>query len=146
MKAVIQRVAQAEVESKGIVPRSINRGLVILLGISSTDTEDEVAYLTQKILNLRIFEDEHQKMNRSILDISGELLIVSQFTLLGNCRKGRRPSFEKAAPPHLAQPLYEKFIQQMKQSGLRVETGEFQAEMLVHIHNAGPVTLIIDSI
>lgn len=146
MRAVIQRVAEAEVEIKGVCRRSINRGLAVLLGIGSKDTEKDIAYLVNKILNLRIFEDEHNKMNRSVMDIGGDLLIVSQFTLLGNCRKGRRPSFDKAAPPNIAKPLYNKFVQEMKQSGLRVETGEFQAEMLVYIQNDGPVTLIVDSI
>jgi D-tyrosyl-tRNA(Tyr) deacylase len=145
MKAVIQRVTKADVEIKDVRRGSINQGLVILLGIASTDTEKDTTYLSQKILQLRIFEDEHKKMNRSIMDIGGDLLIVSQFTLLANCRKGRRPSFDQAAPPQLAKILYEKFIQQMKQSGLRVETGEFQAEMLVNIQNDGPVTLVIDS-
>lgn len=145
MRSVIQRVSQAEVEIKGVCRRSINRGLVILLGISSRDTEKDVAYLVNKILKLRIFEDEHSKMNHSVMDIGGDLLIVSQFTLMGNCRKGCRPSFDKAAPPDVAKPLYNKFIQEMTQSGLKVNTGEFQADMLVHIQNDGPVTLIIDS-
>jgi D-tyrosyl-tRNA(Tyr) deacylase len=134
------------VEVEGACRGKIERGLVILLGVSTTDTEKDAAYLARKILHLRVFEDEHKRMNRSVMEIGGDLLVVSQFTLLGNCRKGRRPSFERAAPPQSAKFLYEKFVQEVHQGGLRVETGEFQAEMLVHIKNDGPVTLIVDSI
>jgi D-tyrosyl-tRNA(Tyr) deacylase len=146
MKAVIQRVNQASVEINGVCRGQINQGLLVLLGVSSEDTESDASYLAQKILHLRIFEDQQHKMNRSLMDIRGEVLIVSQFTLLSDCRKGRRPSFDKAAPPLLAKSLYEKFIAELKQSGLKVETGEFQAEMLVNIQNQGPVTLIVESI
>ncbi len=145
MIAVIQRVAFADVTVADICLGSIGQGLVVLLGVAKSDTPKDASYLANKILNLRLFEDEQQKLNRSVLDVKGELMIVSQFTLLGNCRKGRRPSFDKAAAPTQAKPLYEKFVALCKSSGLSVVTGEFQATMLIRIHNQGPVTLIVNS-
>ena len=145
MKAVIQRVKKASVgienESVGI----IGKGLVILLGISETDSEEDVKYLTDKIVNLRIFEDLQGKMNLSCLDIKGEFLVISQFTLLADCKKGRRPSFTEAARPEKAIPLYGKFISFLKETGVKVESGKFGASMLVEIYNEGPVTVILDS-
>ena len=145
MKAVIQRVKKASVgienESVGI----IGKGLVILLGISETDSEEDVKYLTDKIVNLRIFEDLQGKMNLSCLDIKGEFLVISQFTLLADCKKGRRPSFTEAARPEKAIPLYGKFISFLKETGVKVESGKFGASMLFEIYNEGPVTVILDS-
>jgi len=145
LKAVIQRVKKASVgienESVGI----IGKGLVILLGISETDSEEDVKYLTDKIVNLRIFEDLQGKMNLSCLDIKGEFLVISQFTLLADCKKGRRPSFTEAARPEKAIPLYGKFISFLKETGVKVESGKFGASMLVEIYNEGPVTVILDS-
>ena len=124
---------------------TIGKGLAILLGISETDSEEDGKYLADKIANLRIFEDLQGKINLSCLDIKGEFLVISQFTLLADCRKGRRPSFTEAARPEKAIPLYEKFISLLKETGLKVETGEFGASMLVEINNEGPVTIILDS-
>lgn len=145
MKAVVQRVKKASVSIEGKVLGTIEKGFAILLGISETDTEEDGKYLSEKIANLRIFEDSQGKMNLSCLDIKGELLIISQFTLLADCGKGRRPSFVEAARPEKAIPLYENFISILKQTGLKVETGEFGASMVVEIHNDGPVTIILDS-
>ena len=124
---------------------TIGKGLAILLGISETDSEEDGKYLADKIANLRIFEDLQGKINLSCLDIKGEFLVISQFTLLADCRKGRRPSFTEAARPEKAIPLYEKFISLLKETGLKVETGEFGASMLFEINNEGPVTIILDS-
>ena len=124
---------------------TIGKGLAILLGISETDSEEDGKYLADKIANLRIFEDLQRKINLSCLDIKGEFLVISQLTLLADCRKGRRPSFTEAARPEKAIPLYEKFISLLKETGLKVETGEFGASMLVEINNEGPVTIILDS-
>lgn len=145
MKAVIQRVKNASVSIENETVGTIGKGLVILLGISETDSEDDGKYLADKIANLRIFEDLQGKMNLSCLDIKGEFLIISQFTLLADCKKGRRPSFTEAARPEKAIPLYGKFISLLKETGVKVESGKFGASMLVEIYNEGPVTIILDS-
>jgi D-tyrosyl-tRNA(Tyr) deacylase len=145
MKAVVQRVTESSVTVDGKTIGSIGKGLMVLLGISDGDGRQEAEYLSDKIANLRIFEGSDGKMNRSLMDVGGEMLVVSQFTLLGDCRKGRRPSFVKAAPPETAIPLYEYFVEISRQKGIRVETGEFGAMMAVSLVNDGPVTLIVES-
>ena len=145
MKAVVQRVKKASVIIEGKIFGTIEKGFAILLGISETDTEEDGKYLSEKIANLRIFEDSQGKMNLSCLDINGDFLVVSQFTLIADCRRGRRPSFVEAARPEKAISLYENFISILKQTGLKVETGKFGASMVVEIHNDGPVTIILDS-
>jgi D-tyrosyl-tRNA(Tyr) deacylase len=144
MRAVIQRVTRCAVSVDGELISEIGTGLLVLLGIARGDGEAELASLADKILNLRIFPDDEGKMNRSVGDISGELMVVSQFTLLADCRKGRRPSFVDAADPEEARPLYESFAARLTASGLRVATGVFGAMMTVSLDNLGPVTLIID--
>ena len=145
MRALLQRVSQASVSVEGKTIGKIGPGLVILIGAESEDTEEDVRYLTDKIIELRIFSDPDGKFNLSIQDISGEILVVSQFTLLANTRKGRRPSFTSAASPELAESLIEKFIESVRANGLKVETGQFQQHMLVEILNDGPVTILLDS-
>ena len=145
MKALLQRVTQASVSVAGEVVGRIGRGLVVLLGVANGDTEKDAQYLAQKTVNLRIFSDEAGKFNLSALDIKGELLIISQFTLLADARKGRRPSFVEAASPTQAKDLFDYFVQQSRASGLKVETGYFQEYMQVAIHNDGPVTILLDS-
>jgi len=145
MKTVIQRVKEARVKIKNQIIGEINKGLLILIGIKADDTEKDVKFLTEKILNLRIFPDKEKKMNLSLLDIQGEILIVSQFTLYGNCRKGKRPSFAQAAPPEIAEKLYEKFVKEIKKSGLKVKTGKFGAMMAVELINDGPITIILET-
>jgi len=145
MRAVVQRVKRAEVRVGSEVVGQIGRGLVALVGIASDDTPEAGKLLAQKIVNLRIFDDEQGRMNRSLLETEGALLCVSQFTLLGDCRKGRRPSFDRAASPDRARPLYEAFLDELRQSGVAVETGRFQAMMEVELVNDGPVTLLLDS-
>ena len=145
MRALIQRVSSASVKISDKTVGKITEGLVILLGITHDDTEDDVKFLANKCINLRIFCDENDKMNCSLLDIGGEALIISQFTLYGDVRKGRRPGFSEAARPEHAIPLYEKFIQAVKEYEIKVETGEFGAKMLVDIKNDGPVTLMLES-
>ncbi len=145
MRMVIQRVTEASVTVDGNVIGSIGKGIAVLLGVAKGDTEKNADYLVNKLINLRIFEDEAGKMNLSVQDVGGELLVVSQFTLLGDCRKGRRPGFSNAAPPEEADRLYLYVIEQLRQQGFHVETGQFQAMMLVNIHNDGPVTFVIDS-
>ena len=146
MRALIQRVSSASVTIDGEVNGSVNQGLLILLGVTHTDTENDALYLAEKIANLRIFCDEQDKMNLSLLDINGEALVISQFTLYGDCRKGRRPGFSDAARPELADPLYERFIALLKEQGVKkVDTGRFGADMKVELLNDGPVTIIIDS-
>lgn len=145
MKAVIQRVKRASVSVDNKEIARINNGLVVLLGITHTDTQKEADSLTDKIANLRIFDDKEGKMNLSGLDVEAEFLIVSQFTLYGDCRKGRRPSYTEAAPPQKAVPLYEYFIDKLRSYGVKVEKGQFQAEMLVSLENDGPVTLITEA-
>ncbi|MBN8208423.1 D-tyrosyl-tRNA(Tyr) deacylase [Bacillus sp. NTK071] len=145
MKAVVQRSKQASVTVDGNVTGSIDYGLVVLLGVTHDDTETDAAYLAGKIANLRIFEDENDKMNLSVKDAKGAILSVSQFTLYGDCRKGRRPNFMKAAKPDEANVLYEKFNAFLRDEDLNVQTGIFGAMMDVQLKNDGPVTLIIDS-
>ena len=145
MKAVVQRVMRASVSVDNVEISSIGAGLAILLGVAKGDTVKDINFLAEKIANLRIFEDEQGKMNLSILDIGGEALVVSQFTLLGDCKKGRRPGFDKAAPPAEAEEMYEDFVQMLLACGVPVKTGKFQSKMLFNIENDGPVTLILDS-
>lgn len=145
MKALLQRVSKASVTVDGEEVGRIGRGLVVFVGVADGDTEKEAQYLAQKTVCLRIFPDEEGKFNLSALDIKGELLVVSQFTLLADTKKGRRPSFVEAAPPAQAEALIERFIAEARASGLKVETGRFQASMLVEIHNDGPVTIMLDS-
>ena len=145
MKALLQRVTGASVSVGGEVVGRIGRGLVVLLGIASGDTERDINYLVPKIVNLRIFPDDQGRFNLSALDINGELLLVSQFTLLADTRKGRRPSFVDAAPPAQAEELFGRFVAQARTTGLKVETGRFQQYMQVEIHNDGPVTILLDS-
>ncbi len=145
MKSVIQRVSQASVTIDNEVVGEIQKGFMILLGITHTDTEKDVKWMVDKITGLRVFEDENGKMNLSLEDVEGELLIVSQFTLYGDARKGRRPSFIDAARPEKAIPLYEKFVEMAREKGVKVATGEFGADMKVSLINDGPVTLIVDS-
>lgn len=146
MIAIVQRVKSALVSVDDKVVGEIDRGLVLFVGIKKNDDEKEIDYLIKKITTLRIFNNEVGKFDKSVIDVSGELLIVSQFTLLGDCRKGRRPSFDEAAPPDIAKELYNKFVEKAKLTGLNVATGEFQAYMVVKIENDGPVTMIINSI
>ncbi|MFR4163500.1 MAG: D-aminoacyl-tRNA deacylase [Paraclostridium sordellii] len=145
MRAVVQRVASSKVIVDESTIGEINKGLLILLGVTHEDTSKDVDYLLDKIVNLRIFEDENDKMNLSLKDVSGELLVVSQFTLYGDCRKGRRPNFTNAAKPDLATSLYEEFIDKAKKEGIKVGTGKFGAHMMVDLVNDGPVTILIDS-
>jgi len=145
VKALLQRVTRASVSIKGEVVGQIGPGLVVLVGVANGDTGSEAQYLAQRTVNMRIFPDEEGKFNFSVLDIRGELLVVSQFTLLADTRKGRRPSFVEAAPPAQAEELIEKFIAEARTSGLKVETGQFQQYMQVEIHNDGPVTIMLDS-
>lgn len=145
MRAVVQRVSQAGVVIDGSTKATIGRGLTILLGISRSDTGRDIQRMADKIIHLRIFPDEEGKMNNSLADINGEMLIVSQFTLYGDCRKGRRPGFSTAASPELAKPLYQQFIEEVKKQNIHVATGIFQAAMAVELVNDGPVTLLLDS-
>ncbi len=145
MRIVLQRVKSARVDVGGETVGSIGTGLLILLGITQTDNQKDAEYLADKVIQLRIFSDEAGRMNRSLLEARGALLVVSQFTLYGDCRKGRRPSFDHAAPPEQARALYEWFIQRLKSRNVTVETGVFQAEMEIHLINDGPVTFILDS-
>ncbi|MCX5887572.1 MAG: D-aminoacyl-tRNA deacylase [Proteobacteria bacterium] len=145
MRAVIQRVKEAQVRIGNKTVGDIGKGLLVLLGVEHNDSLGDVQYLAAKTLELRIFEDDASRMNLSVQDIRGEIMVVSQFTLLGDCRKGRRPSFTDAAPPHLARDLYEQFISTLSKSDLKVAVGEFQAMMEVHLTNDGPVTFILDS-
>ena len=145
MKAVIQRVSGAKVEVEGSVVSSINKGLLVLLGVEKGDTENDIAYISKKIANLRIFEDSASKMNLSVRDISGEILVVSQFTLLADCRKGHRPSFIDAEEPEKANRIYIKVAESLRQAGIPTSTGQFAANMQVHLINSGPVTILLDS-
>jgi D-tyrosyl-tRNA(Tyr) deacylase len=145
VKALLQRVSAASVSVAGEVVGRIGRGAVVFVGVASGDSERDARYLAQRTVNLRLFSDQAGKFNLSALDIGGELLIVSQFTLLADTRKGRRPSFTDAAPPAQAEQLFELFVDEAKASGLKVETGRFQQHMQVEIHNDGPVTIMLDS-
>lgn len=144
MRTVIQRVAEAHVTIGGRIVGQIGPGLCVFLGVGKDDREANANTLADKIKNLRIFEDEHGKMNRSVIDIAGELLVVSQFTLYGDCRKGNRPSFTDAAPPAEAERLYEYFSERLRDAGLNVANGRFQAHMKVALINDGPVTLVLE--
>lgn len=145
MRTVIQRVKYAQVQINGLTVGKIEKGFLILLGINHNDTMKEVKWLANKIKDLRIFEDENDKMNLSLKDVNGEVLIISQFTLYGNCIKGRRPSFIDAAKPELANELYLKFIDEFRSFDIKTETGKFGADMKIELLNDGPVTLIIDT-
>ena len=145
MRAVIQRVSTSKVQVDNEVVGQIGPGLLVLLGISRSDDEKDADYLSDKIVHLRVFEDDRDKMNRSLIERGGEIMVVSQFTLLGDCRKGRRPSFIEAAPPDRAEELYEYFVGQLESKGITVATGQFKAKMAVSLVNDGPVTLIIES-
>ncbi len=145
MRAVVQRVSRARVEVEGRVTGEIGEGLLVLVGVAKTDAEADAAQLAEKIVGLRLFNDDNGKMNRSVEEVGGAVLVVSQFTLHGDCRKGRLPSFDRAAPAAQAQALYEKFLHVLRHRGLKVETGVFQAMMEVELVNAGPVTLLVDT-
>lgn len=145
MRAVIQRVTKASVTVDQQVVGEIAQGLLVLLGVEKEDEAKDLSYVVNKTLGLRIFEDDEGKMNRSLADIGGELLVVSQFTLLGNVRKGKRPSFVDAAEPSIANELYQQFVQQTRAAGVKTETGIFQADMAVELINDGPVTILLDS-
>lgn len=145
MKACVQRVSEARVTVDGETVGEIGRGLVVLLGVAASDGEEQVRWMADKITGLRIFPDEEDKMNRSLVDVGGAMLVVSQFTLLGDCRRGKRPSFVGAAPPERANQLYERFVEEVRGLGVAVATGRFRAMMQVHFVNDGPVTLIVES-
>ncbi|MBQ6631337.1 MAG: D-tyrosyl-tRNA(Tyr) deacylase [Romboutsia sp.] len=145
MRAVVQRVSSSKVTVDGNTTGEIKRGLLVLLGVTHEDTSKDVDYIIDKVLNLRIFEDENEKMNLSLKDVEGELLVVSQFTLYGDCRKGRRPSFSTAARPELATKLYEEFIEKSRKEGIVTQTGQFGAHMMVDLTNDGPVTILLES-
>ena len=145
MRAVVQRVTYSSVKVDGEIVGEINKGFNVLLGISKEDTEEDMKYIKDKIINLRVFYDENDKMNLSLLDVKGELLLISQFTLYGDARKGRRPNFMNALGGDEARKFYEKFIEMMKDTGLKVQTGIFGADMKVDIKNDGPVTILLDS-
>jgi D-aminoacyl-tRNA deacylase len=145
MRAVVQRVSRAKVTVAGEIAGEIGLGLLVLLGVGREDSEANADYLAEKIVGLRIFEDDGGKMNRSVLDGGGAVLVVSQFTLYGDARKGKRPSFDDAAPPQRARELYEYFVEKIRSAGLRCETGRFQEMMAVELVNEGPVTILLDS-
>jgi D-aminoacyl-tRNA deacylase len=145
MRAVVQRVSRAKVTVNDWIAGEIGMGLLVLLGVGEEDTESDVTYLTEKIAGLRIFEDSDGKMNLSVLDVAGSILAVSQFTLYGDVRRGKRPSFDAAAKPDSARRLYELFVERIRAAGLRCETGRFQEMMQVELVNEGPVTILLDS-
>ncbi|MBE9544143.1 MAG: D-tyrosyl-tRNA(Tyr) deacylase [Proteobacteria bacterium] len=145
MRAVIQRIKESSVKTENQIIGRTGFGLLVLLGVANGDSSSDADYLANKITNLRIFEDDKGKMNRSLLELGGEMMVVSQFTLLGDCRKGRRPSFMQAAEPNLATELYEYFVNQVRGLGIAVQTGRFGAMMEVALINDGPVTLILES-
>jgi D-tyrosyl-tRNA(Tyr) deacylase len=145
MRACVQRVSEASVTVDGAMTGRIGRGLVVLLGVGGGDGEEEVNWLAEKVVGLRVFEDDAGKMNRSLAEVGGAMLVVSQFTLYGDCRRGRRPSFTAAAPPELAERLYEAFVARVREAGVEVATGVFREHMWVSLVNDGPVTLWIDT-
>lgn len=145
IRVVVQRVTSSKVVVDNNIIGEIGKGINILIGISQDDTEEDLRYIRDKIVNLRIFEDENDKMNLSLLDVKGDILAISQFTLYGDCRKGRRPNFMNALGGEQAEILYDKFVMLLKETGLKIETGKFGAHMKVDIHNDGPVTLMLDS-
>jgi len=145
MRAVVQRVSRASVEVDSTIVGDIGAGVLVLLGVASSDTPNDAEYLAEKVANLRIFPDSEGKMNRSVAEAGGSALVVSQFTLYGDARKGRRPSYSDAAPPEKANELYQYFVERLKATGLRVATGTFQAMMQVSLVNDGPVTILLDS-
>lgn len=145
MRAVVQRVTSSSVSVDGNIIGEINQGFNVLIGISKDDTIEDLKYIRDKIINLRVFHDENDKMNLSLLDVKGEILVISQFTLYGDCRKGRRPNFMDALGGDEAKKLYEEFVELLKTSDLKVECGEFGADMKVSINNDGPVTILLDS-
>lgn len=145
MRAVVQRVSRAQVTVNGEITGQIGLGLLVLLGVGRDDTEADAIYLAEKIAGLRVFEDDQGKMNRSVQDVEGSVLAVSQFTLYGDVRRGKRPSFDAAAPPERARQLYDFFVEQIRAAGLRCETGRFQEMMQVELVNEGPVTILLDS-
>jgi D-tyrosyl-tRNA(Tyr) deacylase len=145
MKALVQRVSRASVSVNDNIVGKIGPGLVVFIGVAQGDTKEDASYLANKVVNLRIFADEASKFALSTLETRGDILVVSQFTLLADSRKGRRPSFTEAAPPDLAEELYEFFVEQIRSTGLKVETGLFQEHMLVEIYNDGPVTILLES-
>lgn len=145
MRAVIQRVSRASVKVAGDVVGTIDRGFVVLLGVGKSDMAADTEYLAEKTAGLRVFNDAAEKMNCSLAEVGGAVLVISQFTLYGDCRKGRRPSFEEAAPPEQANGLYREYVEALRRRGLKVETGVFQAMMEVELVNDGPVTMLLDS-
>jgi D-tyrosyl-tRNA(Tyr) deacylase len=145
MRAVVQRVSRAKVTVNGSVAGEIGHGLLVLVGVGKNDSDADAIYLADKVAGLRIFEDEDGKMNRSVQDVAGSVLAVSQFTLYGDVRRGKRPSFDAAAPPEPARRLYEVFVERIRAAGLRCETGRFQEMMQVELVNEGPVTILLDS-
>jgi D-aminoacyl-tRNA deacylase len=145
MRAVVQRVSRAKVTVKEWTTGEIGHGLLVLLGVAKDDTEADAVYLAEKVAGLRVFEDSEGKMNRSVADVSGSVLAVSQFTLFGDVRKGKRPSFDEAAAPDVARRLYELFVERIRAAGLQCETGRFQEMMQVELVNEGPVTILLDS-
>ena len=145
MRAVVQRVTSSKVVVDDQITGAINKGINVLIGISCDDNEEDLKYIRDKIINLRIFEDENFKMNKSLMDIGGEILVISQFTLYGDCRKGRRPNFMAALGGEEAKKLYDQFVLMIKECGIKVETGIFGADMKVDIQNDGPVTILLDS-
>ena len=145
MRAVVQRVSSAKVTVDDRTVGEVGQGLLVLVGVEQRDGPADVEYVARKIRELRVFEDEARHLNRSVQDVGGSVLVVSQFTLAGDCRKGRRPSFDEAAPPQIAKPLYEDVVRELQANGLRVATGEFQAMMQLSLVNDGPVTLLLDS-
>ena len=145
MRAVVQRVSESSVTVDGNIVGKIGRGLMVLLGVEKNDTDQDAEYLVNKVIGLRVFEDDEGKMNRELVEADGQLLVISQFTLLGDARKGKRPSFIRAADPVEGNRLYEKFVEIARSKGFDVQTGQFQADMKLHLVNDGPVTILLDS-